>query len=108
MFGLRSIDFVSLYRRLVIALAMTAAISASLVVIGRSLIADDDNLWLAMATWKLTARAEASALEDRVIARLREQTADSESVLRFQQRREYVNNYIGAIALWRTAASFVP
>ena len=108
MFGLRSIDAISLYRRLFIALAIAAAISASLVVVGRSLIADDDNLWLAMATLKLTARAEATALEDRVIATLREQKADPESVLRFQQRREYINNYIGAIALWRVAASLVP
>jgi hypothetical protein len=95
-------------RRLLIALIFLVAVGAAMAVLPRVLVVNDDNLWLAMATWKITAHAEADALENKVIDAMRERGENKETVLRFEQRRDYTNNYIGALALWRTLGAIVP
>jgi hypothetical protein len=97
-----------LHPRLLIALIFLVGVSAAMSVLPRGLIVSDDNLWLAMATWKITAHADADALEKKVISVLSERGESKESVLRFEQRRQYMTNYIGALALWRAAGALVP
>lgn len=87
------------------------ALLASLIGLGTALIgesrwlaADDDNLWLA-ALVRADSSAQLRSYEDQVIAILRSHGASSGDTVRFEKRRDYGGNYIGAIALWRFAAN---
>jgi hypothetical protein len=94
-------------RRFAVICLLLAVVGGACSVLGRSLQADDDNLWLLMATQKLTEREKVTVLENQVIERLKVEGAAPEAVLRFEQRRDYADNYIGAVAIWRAFGSFI-
>ena len=86
-------------------LAVLIGLGAALLGEARWLVADDDNLWLA-ALVRADSPAPLRHLEDQMIDGLHAQGVSANDILRFENRRDYGGNYIGAIQLWRFASSW--
>lgn len=96
------------HRWLVAFLVLLIGLGAALNGQGHWIAADDDNLWLA-AVVRADSRAELRDLESQVIDELRAGGQAQHNIARFEKRREYGRNYLGAIELWRWAGErFVP
>ena len=85
-------------------LAMSIGLGAALLGLSRWLATDDDNLWLA-AVVRADSPVPLRHLEDQIIGGLHAQGVSAEDILRFEYRRDYGSNYMGAVQLWRFASN---
>jgi len=69
-------------------------------IMGRALLADDDNLWLSYSVDKLQARELGNRLENEVIEFARSEGATKQALARLEMRRDYDTNYGLALLAW--------
>lgn len=74
----------------------------------RGLLADDDNLWLHFASEKIIDPPAGQAMEDRVLALVKQNEASQGSILRISARSSYHYNYALPVRTWHALGELLP